>query len=62
MSLPKLTYFDFDGGRGEVARLAFAIGAVPFVDDRVPFAAWMDRKAHTFDCTRCSRSWDRTRA
>jgi glutathione S-transferase len=47
MSLPKLTYFDFDGGRGEAARLAFAIGGVSFVDDRVPFAAWGDRKPHT---------------
>jgi glutathione S-transferase len=47
MAAPKLTYFDFDGGRGEVARLAFAIGGVPFVDDRVPFAAWNDRKPHT---------------
>ncbi len=47
MSGPKLTYFDFDGGRGECARLAFAIGGVPFVDDRVPFAAWKDRKADT---------------
>jgi glutathione S-transferase len=47
MGAPKLTYFDFDGGRGEVARLAFAIGGVPFVDDRVPFAAWNDRKPQT---------------
>jgi glutathione S-transferase len=47
MSMPKLTYFDFDGGRGEVARLAFAIGGVAFVDDRVSFAAWNDRKPHT---------------
>ena len=44
MSVPKLVYFDFDGGRGEVARLAFAIGALPFVDDRVPGAAWKERK------------------
>jgi glutathione S-transferase len=47
MSAPKLTYFDFDGGRGEVARLAFAIGGVPFIDERISFAAWKDRKAHT---------------
>ena len=26
----KLRYFDFNGGRGEVARLAMAIGGVPF--------------------------------
>src|SRR5215216_3883280 len=47
MSGPKLTCFDFDGGRGECARLAFAIGGVPFIDDRVPFTAWKDRKADT---------------
>jgi glutathione S-transferase len=47
MGVPKLTYFDFDGGRGEAARLAFAIGGVSFIDDRVPFAAWKDRKPHT---------------
>lgn len=47
MGAPKLTYFDFDGGRGEVARLAFAIGGVSFVDDRVPFAAWKERKPRT---------------
>jgi glutathione S-transferase len=47
MRLPKLTYFDFDGGRGEVARLALAIGGVAFIDDQVPFDAWKARKAHT---------------
>lgn len=30
----KLTYFDFDGGRGEPARLALHIGGVPFEDYR----------------------------
>lgn len=33
----KLTYFDFNGGRGEPARLAMHIGGIPFEDDR--FAA-----------------------
>ncbi|HJV26932.1 MAG TPA: glutathione S-transferase family protein [Aromatoleum sp.] len=33
----KLTYFDFDGGRGEPARLALHIGGIPFEDYR--FAA-----------------------
>jgi prostaglandin-H2 D-isomerase / glutathione transferase len=47
MSAPKLIYFDFDGGRGEVARLAFAIGGISFVDDRLSFAAWKDRKPAT---------------
>jgi glutathione S-transferase len=31
----KLTYFDFDGGRGECARLALTIGQIPFEDERV---------------------------
>lgn len=32
----KLTYFDFDGGRGEPIRLALAIGGLPFEDFRFP--------------------------
>lgn len=40
----KLTYFDFDGGRGEPARLALAIGGIPFEDDRIPPEAWGRRK------------------
>lgn len=36
----KLTYFDFNGGRGEACRLALAIGKVPFEDDRVGLADW----------------------
>lgn len=31
----KLSYFDFHGGRGEPARLAFYIAGVPFEDNRV---------------------------
>lgn len=40
--MPKLvlTYFDFDGGRGEPARLALHIGGVPFEDRRVPGKDW----------------------
>lgn len=45
MSKPKLTYFDFHGGRGEVARLALTLGGVAFDDDRVPFTTWESRKA-----------------
>lgn len=30
-----LTYFDFDGGRGEPARLALSIGGIPFTDERI---------------------------
>lgn len=47
MSRSKLTYFDFHGGRGEVARLAFAQGGMAFEDDRVSFAAWQERKPET---------------
>lgn len=36
----KLTYFDFNGGRGEACRLAMAIGNIPFEDDRVGLADW----------------------
>lgn len=36
----KLTYFDFNGGRGEAARLAMAIGDVPFDDERIGVADW----------------------
>ena len=43
----KLTYFDFHGGRGEVARIAFFIGDVPFEDDRVKGADWAALKPNT---------------
>jgi glutathione S-transferase len=36
----KLTYFDFDGGRGEPARLAAFIGGVPFEDHRIGVGDW----------------------
>lgn len=36
----KLTYFDFDGGRGEPARLALSIAGIDFEDRRVPSDAW----------------------
>jgi prostaglandin-H2 D-isomerase / glutathione transferase len=35
-----LTYFDFDGGRGEAARLALHIGGIPFEDRRIPGKDW----------------------
>jgi glutathione S-transferase len=35
-----LTYFDFDGGRGEPARLALHIGGVAFEDKRIPGPEW----------------------
>jgi glutathione S-transferase len=45
-SLPrlKLTYFDFDGGRGEAARLTLAIAGIEFDDCRIPLKAWADHK------------------
>jgi glutathione S-transferase len=44
MAKLKLTYFDFHGGRGEVARIALSIGNIPFEDERIPFAEWPRRK------------------
>lgn len=35
-----LTYFDFDGGRGEPARVALHIGGIPFEDKRIPGPEW----------------------
>src|SRR5690348_14572932 len=40
MATLKLTYFDFDGGRGEPARLALHIGGVAFEDHRIPGKDW----------------------
>lgn len=40
MPVPTLTYFDFDGGRGEPARLALHIGGVAFEDRRIALSAW----------------------
>jgi glutathione S-transferase len=40
MAKYKLNYFDFDGGRGEPARLAFHIGGVPFEDHRLAEKDW----------------------
>lgn len=51
MTLPKLSYFDFPGGRGEDARLAYFIANVPFTDDRIPGATWPERKCEfAFGC------------
>ena len=40
MAKLKLTYFDFDGGRGEPARLALHIGGIAFEDQRVAGKDW----------------------
>ena len=40
MTKLKLTYFDFDGGRGEPARLALHIGSIPFEDERISPKEW----------------------
>jgi glutathione S-transferase len=40
--MPKLAlvYFDFDGSRGEAARLAMHLGGIPFEDRRIPRKEW----------------------
>ena len=44
-----LTYFDFHGGRGEPARLAFAVGGIPFDDKRFAYPEFaVIRKATPF--------------
>lgn len=44
--MPKLslTYFDFDGGRGEPARIALGLGNIVFEDIRLPVAEWPSLK------------------
>jgi glutathione S-transferase len=46
MNAPILTYFDFPGGRGEAARLAFHIAGVDWVDDRLK-GDWPAKKPTT---------------
>lgn len=40
MTKLKLSYFDFDGGRGEPVRLALHLGGVAFEDHRIPGQDW----------------------
>ena len=40
MAKLRLTYFDFDGGRGEPARLALHIGGIAFEDHRIAGKDW----------------------
>ncbi|TXH89455.1 MAG: glutathione S-transferase [Rhodoferax sp.] len=42
-----LTYFDFNGGRAEPARLAFAIGGIPFEDKRFAFPEFAEVRKQT---------------
>lgn len=41
----KLSYFDIPGGRGEPARMALEMAAIPYEDDRIPWSEWTGRKA-----------------
>lgn len=43
----KLTYFDFDGGRGEPIRLALSIAGIAFEDNRFPLSDWPSIKPQT---------------
>lgn len=46
MTVPKLVYFDIKG-RGMIIRLAFALGGVEFIDERVQFSEWAELKPKT---------------
>ena len=51
MSSYKLTYFDFDGGRGEPVRIAFHAAGVEFDDHRISFDEFMKcRNEMRFRC------------
>lgn len=45
--MPKLTYFDFPGSRGEECRLALHLAGVAFEDERLKPADWPTRKEQT---------------
>ncbi len=47
MTKLKLSYFDFDGGRGEPARLALHIGGIPFEDHRISTKDWPQLRDRT---------------
>lgn len=47
MARPKLSYFDFPGGRGEDCRLALFIAGVDFEDDRIKGPTWPEKKSET---------------
>ena len=47
MTMYKLTYFDFDGGRGEPVRIAFHHGGIEFEDDRISFEEFLKTREST---------------
>ena len=48
----KLTYFDFDGGRGEPVRIAFHSARIEFEDHRISFPEFMEtRESMRFHCS-----------
>lgn len=52
MTSYKLTYFDFDGGRGEPIRIAFHAAGIDFEDHRISFEEFMKtRSSMRFTCT-----------
>ncbi len=52
MAKYKLTYFDFDGGRGEPIRIAFHSADIEFEDHRISFEEFVaQRDSMPFRCT-----------
>ncbi len=47
MSSYKLTYFDFDGGRGEPVRIAIHAAGIEFEDERWSFPDFNEKRGHT---------------
>lgn len=43
----RLDYFDFDGGRGEAARIALSIGGIDFDDHRIAMGEWKSARNDT---------------